>query len=215
MKKLFAIIACLVCAFVLFACNSGNDGNKENEKEKEQEQNPTVETEEDKALADSWKGFCDGKKVYLTTLGQADVDTVEYFLTDLGFKDGTEYTRKDDLKAADVEADAIVLIVTGTSGKGLGAAGTDFTGEKTRAQGFASATGFKKIVFHVGGIDRRGETTDPILSIICPKCDLMLVVSGANTDNFFSNIATSNNIELNLYSKKSKVSAAVKTLFNK
>ena len=199
MKKLFAFFVCVICAFVLVACGNTDDTNKNNDNTNTNQNTPTSDV--DKALDAKYNGLAKDKKIYLTTIGQADVDKVQSFFDDLDLEDGKDYTKNNKLTAADVEAGGVVFMVIGTSGKGLGAAGTDLNGEKKRANDFIAKEGITLIVFHVGGLDRRGDTTDPIIDIVCPKADLLLVVESGNEDSKFSNIAKNNNVDLYLYSK--------------
>ena len=218
MKKLFAFLVCALCAFMLFACNKQDeskdkDPNQGNQQQQQQDGEPASDL--DKALDAKYKGLAKDKKFYLTTIGQADVDKVQSLLDDFDLEEGEDYTKKNNLTASEVEDGAVVFLVIGTSGKGLGAAGTDLNGEKQRANDFIAKEGITLVVFHVGGLDRRGDTTDPIIEIVCPKASLLLVVNTANNDNKFTNIAKDNNVDLYLFSKTSKMSAAVETLLDK
>ena len=56
------------------------------------------------------------------------------------------------------------------------------------------------VVLHIGGEERRGENTDPILNVACPGADLMIVVNGGNFDGYFSKSSETNNVPLYLYS---------------
>ena len=230
MKKLFVFFVCVICAFVLASCketvvvDDSNQNNQQNNNENNQGDNnqgdnnqgdnnqPTQTNEVDKALDAKYNDLAKGKKLYLTTVGQADVDKVQSFFDDLEMVDGTDYIKNNKLTAADVEDGAVVFMVIGTSGKGLGAAGTDLNGEKKRANDFIAKEGITLVVFHVGGLDRRGDTTDPIIDIVCPKADLLLVVESGNEDSKFTNIAKNNNVDLYLYSKTSKMRSAISTL---
>ena len=214
MKKIFVFFVCVLCAFVFVACNNGGSDNKDKENQQPGNNQPaeTQTGEVDKALDAKYNGLAKGKKLYLTTIGQADVDKVQSFLDDLDMVDGTDYTKNNKLTAADVETGAVVFMVIGTSGKGLGAAGTNLNAEKERANAFVAKEGITLIVFHVGGLERRGDTTDPIIDIVCPKAGLLLVVESGNEDSKFSNIAKNNNIDLYLYSKTSKMRSAVTAL---
>ncbi len=201
MKKLLLVLVCAICAFMLFAC-----GEKEPEK---------AVYDLDVALDAKYKGLCENKKVYLTTVGQADIEKVQALLDRSELSSETDYTKKNDLTAAEVEDGSIVLMVIGASGKGLGAAGTDLNKEKKRATDFIEKENITIIAFHVGGIERRGDTTDAIIDIVAPKAKLLLVVDGANDDGKFSTIAKDNNVDLHMYSKTVKILDAVKVLFNK
>lgn len=214
MKKLFVFFVCAICALMLFACdkpaeNGGNNNNQNNNS------GNTETVELDKALDAKYKGLLKEKKLYLTTIGQADVDKVQSLLDDLDLEESTDYTKKNSLTASEVEAGSVVLVVLGTSGKGLGAAGTDLNGEKKRANDFLAKDGITLIVFHVGGVDRRGDTTDPVIDIVAPGADLLLVVNSGNEDGKFTKLAKDNNVDLYLFSKTSKISNALKTLLDK
>lgn len=215
MKKLMVFFVCMICAFMLFACDKPAEGGNNNSGNNSGNNDPQTSETLDKALDAKYKGLAKDKTLYLTTIGQADVDKVVSLLDDLDMVPGTDYTKKNDLTAAEVEDGAVVFVVIGTSGKGLGAAGTDLNGEKRRANDFIAKEGITLVVFHVGGIDRRGDTTDPIIDIVCPKAKVLLVVDGADDDNKFTNIAKDNSIDLYLFSKTSKMIAAVKTLLDK
>ena len=220
MKKLLVFFVCMICAFMLFACDkpAGNEENNNNNNNN----NPQTNEDLDKALDSKYKGLAKDKTLYLTTIGQADVDKVVSLLDDLDYEAGTDYTKKNDLTASEVEEGAVVFVVIGTSGKGLGSAGTDLNGEKARANDFVAKEGITLVVFHVGGYGRRGDTTDPIIDIVAPKAKVLLIVNGAdengNTadyDGKFSNIAKDNSIDLYQFSKTSKMISAVKTLLDK
>ena len=234
MKKLFVFFVCVICAFVFVGCettvkvdnndntqqNNENNQGENNQGENNQGENNQGENNQgenqtneiDRELDAKYQGLAKDKKVYLTTIGQADVDKVQSFFDDLDLVDGKDYTKKNNLTAAEVEAGSVVFLVIGTSGKGLGAAGTNLNAEKDRANAFVAKEGITLIVFHVGGLERRGDTTDPIIDIVCPKADLLLVVNSGNDDNKFTNIAKANNVDLYLYSKTSKMRGAVTKL---
>lgn len=204
MKKILSIFALCVLAISFIGCKENNDPNPGDE-------DPDL----DLALATKWDNFLDGKTVYLTTIGQADIDIVANILDAAGVEE-TDYTRKELLTASEVNASEVVLIVTGTSAKGLGAAGVNQTDEQNRATEFANkaeAGTITVITIHVGGSSRRGSSTDPILNIICPKSDLMLIVNSGNSDGLFTNIARNNEVEIHLYSKTSKMIDAFSKLF--
>ena len=184
-------------------------------------------------LSADFAGLCKDRKVYLTTLGQSDIDTVINIIEAASeaipvneINHGNEalinaVSRKNDLVAGEVAKDGdklpVVLLVTGSSGKGLGAAGTNWEAEKARGEAFAIAADSNQmilIVLHVGGDARRGTTTDPILNAVCPSARLLLVVEGGNFDQYFTNSADEYNVSLYLYSRQAKMVSAFKTLFN-
>ena len=216
MKKLFAFFVCAICALMLFACDKADDKKDLYNNDNNNNNNTGEETVElDKALDAKYKGLIKNKKLYLTTVGQADVDKVQSLLEDLELEESTDYTKKNNLTASEVESGSVVLVVIGTSGKGLGAAGTDLNGEKKRANDFIAKEGITLVVFHVGGVDRRGDTTDPVIDIVAPEADLLLVVNSGNEDGKFTKLAKDNNVDLYLFSKTSKIKNALETLLDK
>ncbi|HNZ77901.1 MAG TPA: DUF6305 family protein [Bacilli bacterium] len=223
MKKIFLLIFTLTLIFGLVGCKP--------KEEEQKDEKPNVELDLD--LSADFAGLCKDRKVYLTTLGQSDIDTVINIIEAASeaipvneINHGNEalinaVSRKNDLVAGEVAKDGdklpVVLLVTGSSGKGLGAAGTNWEAEKARGEAFAIAADSNQmvlIVLHVGGEARRGTTTDPILNAVCPSARLLLVVEGGNFDQYFTNSADEYNVSLYLYSRQAKMVSAFKTLFN-
>lgn len=205
MKKLFMLLGILLFSMMLVACTPEEDPDDED----------PIETEVDLALDAIWLGALEGETVYLTTTGQADIDIVEGILLASDVLE-TEYTKDNLLEASEVEDGAMVILVVGTSSKGLGAAGTDTTAENARAQAFALAAGQDKITLitvHVGGSGRRGSLSDTIIASGCTNTNLILVVAGGNTDNYFNTLAGATT-PLHQYSTAAKVVMAFRTLFN-
>lgn len=202
-KKLFAIVGVLVLAFAFVSCGgNGNNGGG----------NGGNEVTMDVALDAKFNGLCNGKTVYLTCVGQADLDLAVNILDAAGVA-ASKYTKDNLLNAADVADGSIVLLVIGTSSKGLGSAGTDVTKETARATAFTEAAAADKItlvVVHLGGADRRGSLSDGVIKASLPSADLVLVVAGGNDDGLFE---ANTKAPLHTYSKKSKVAQAFQTLF--
>ncbi len=225
LKRIFSIFMVLLSALTLISC--GNDKDKDDEQGNGGGETPSAEV--DKALAENLKGIASGKKVYLTTVGQSDVEKIENLLFSVdedaniydaatGSADSSKavnVAKGNLLTASEVEKGAVVLLVTGSSSKGLGSAGTNVAKEIDRAQAFAEravAGEITLVVFHVGGESRRGTSTDPVLDVACPGANLLLVVESGNSDGYFTNTAKEYNIPLYLYSKTSKIVGALKDL---
>lgn len=222
MKKVFLLIFTLILTLGLVGCKP---------EEEQQDDDPVAEL--DLVLSSDFAGLCADRKIYLTTLGQSDIDTVINIIEATSetipvnnIDKGNEavvnaVSRKNDLLASEVVKDGaklpVVLLVTGSSGKGLGAAGTNWEAEKARGEAFALAADSNQmilIILHVGGESRRGTTTDPILTAVCPSARLMLVVEGGNMDKYFTKASSQYNVVLHLYSRQAKMVSAFKVLFN-
>lgn len=136
------------------------------------------------------------KKCYLTTTGQADLDTVNNLFKLTGT---TALITKDALlDVANVEEGSVVFLTLGNSGKGLGAAGIDKNSEKARAEAFAAAAKEGKItlvLFHVGGTARRGES-DEIIEVAFKGATACFITSDGNEDGFFNGLAKTNTVDL-------------------
>lgn len=202
MKKIWIILTVLVLSILVVGC-----------KKEEPEPEPT-EKDVDITLSTDFASALVDQTVYLTTCGQADIDIVENILLFAGLT-ATDYTRDNLLTAAEAEAGSTVILVVGTSGKGLGAAGTDTTAENARAEAFASRSNqdeINLIVIHVGGAARRGELSDTIIASALAGSDLSLVVIGGDADDYFTDRASTSS-PLYLFSTASKIVNPIKVLF--
>ncbi len=207
-KKILSLVFLLVIGVLLVACT---------DKDKPPVVTPPPATDIDKALDVKWDGKFANRKVYLTCCGQSDISIIEACFRSAGI-DSATYTTNNMLNATDInDAEVpVVILVVGASSKGLGSAGVNVESETARASAFARAAEQGKIellVAHVGGTSRRGATSDPIIKAITSAADLLLVVEGGNNDNYFTNTASANSIDLYLYSKSSKLVDPFKTLF--
>lgn len=221
MKKLLTLALMFVMAFSLVSCKDDSD-DKGNDDNQQQQQQQTPATE-DQLVADQFANLVAGKQVYLTTIGQSDIDTVQNIMANageqIGFNDETKSINvhvDNVLGASDVADGSVVFLVTGASTKGLGAAGTNITAENTRAQAFADAAKANKItliVLHVGGAQRRGEQADPIINKVVPAAKLVMVVNTGNADGLFTTLSSANSVAFNSYTRSSKMVDSFKKIF--
>jgi hypothetical protein len=118
-----------------------------------------------------------------------------------------------------------IIIVVGTSLKGMGAAGITIEDEMKRANGLIAECKKQSITVisaHVTGMKNRatGEGVDPSdntdeLSIdaVCPLSAVMIVKKEGNPDGRFTIISKNKNIPLLLYEKNAELSVVLKNLF--
>lgn len=97
--------------------------------------------------------------------------------------------------------DAKTLIVTtGTSGKGMGAAGTDVNAEIDRCVALIKAAreaGLTICCAHVEGMARRTDSADQAsIDAIMELADVVLVIDESDSDGLFTNYTTENDIPL-------------------
>lgn len=156
--------------------------------------------------------------IYTTTIGQADLSTLNSVFTNIGLESGTDYTSESLLTADEVAEGDTVFIVVGMSSKGLGSAGVDQASEEERAQAFADISDTINIVAcHLGEAERRGTTSDDAIEIVVGSSDVTFVIdsgdgTGGDYDNMISDLCEENGIPCYLYSKVSKLVAPFKLL---
>ena len=116
-----------------------------------------------------------------------------------------------------------LIIVTGASLKGMGAAGTSIDDELNRTEALineARSQGITIIGSHIEGMDRRaqgaaeGDTSDEqSIDLVCPNSDMLIVRADGNEDNRFSIIADAEGIPLLLFEKNMELGSVLEKLF--
>ena len=104
-------------------------------------------------------------------------------------------------EVATVGAGAKTLIVTtGTSGKGMGAAGTDVDDEIERCTAVIEAAreqGMLIAVAHIEGMSRRTDANDQAsIDAMLPLADVIVCVEDSDSDGLFSTYAEENDIPI-------------------
>lgn len=103
-------------------------------------------------------------------------------------------------KAASGEGYKTLVITTGTSLKGMGAAGVDINSEIKRIKEImeeARKQGILIIGAHIEGMARRVDETDAkSIETVIPNCDLILVIQESNSDGFFTKISQEKQIPI-------------------
>lgn len=96
----------------------------------------------------------------------------------------------EDLKP---EVNKTLIVTTGTSMKGMGAAGTNVDDEIVRCLNIIEAAkkaGMVVIGAHVEGMNRRVDSTDQAsIDAILDVADIILIVEDSDSDGFFTNYA--------------------------
>ena len=116
-----------------------------------------------------------------------------------------------------------LIIVTGASLKGMGAAGVDIDDELERIKGLIAEAKKQKILVigaHIEGMARRaqgaapGDNTDEIsIDAVCPESDLLIVRKDGNEDGRFTTISKEKNIPLIEFEKNMELAKVLKDLF--
>ena len=152
--------------------------------------------------------------IVITSAGQsADCIMVKI----LAQKSGLKFTFDKLAKNETLEGNSSLIIVSGGSLKGLGAANIDKDQEMARVQDLiqaAKAMKLRIITMHVGGQDRRGKLSDAFNTVAAENADCLIVVKGGNQDQLFSEIAEKKKIPIFLIDKTLEAGDVIKSIFN-
>jgi len=154
------------------------------------------------------------KPALLTSVGQsADLEMVKVLMTRAKLSFKTDAL----VKAGGLgSGDKTLVLVVGGSSKGLGAAGISVEDEMKRSQELvkkARDLGMKIIAVHVGGEARRGSLSDGFIRFAVPAADYAIVVSEADKDGLFTNLARDAKIPFKKVDKISEVGAPLAAAF--
>jgi hypothetical protein len=140
---------------------------------------------------------------------------------------GIEYDYKADASAKDLAAKPYktLIIVTGASLKGMGAAGVSMKDELTRTAAIIDAAkkgGVLLVGSHIEGMARRaqgaeaGDNSDEqSIDAVCPKSQLLLVRKDGDEDGRFTAIAKKQNIPMIGFEKNLDIEGVLKSLFGR
>jgi hypothetical protein len=160
-------------------------------------------------------GFIAQDPVLITSSGQsADV----LMLKVLSEKAGLEYVFDKNASPDLVDSVKSVILVTGGSTKGLGAANIDKEAEYKRVEEIITRARKSKlpvITFHVGGKSRRGTLSDYFNKLAAENADYLVVVGGGDEDGFFSNIAKEKDIPIESPEKIASIQEILARIFQK
>jgi hypothetical protein len=162
--------------------------------------------------------------VLVTSCGQSPGPLkITVFLKRLGI----DYEYKADATAKDIASKKFktVIVVTGASLKGMGAAGVSMKDELTRTEALiaeAKKAGVTMIGAHIEGMARRsqgasaGDNSDEqSIDAVCPKAQGLLIRKDGDEDGRFTTIAKKQNIPMLVFEKNLEVEAVLKSLFGK
>ncbi len=118
-----------------------------------------------------------------------------------------------------------VMIVTGASLKGMGAAGVSIDEELKRTAALiaeANRQGITIIGAHVEGMSRRAQGAEPgdnsdelSIDAVCPNSHFMIVRQDGNEDRRFTIISENNFIPLILFEKNMELGDVLKSVYNR
>jgi len=152
--------------------------------------------------------------ILITSAGQsADVLMVKI----LAKKSGLKFTFDKSATPEKLKDHATLILVSGGSTKGLGAAKTDKRQELKRIQTLIDAAKKAKlsiITMHLGGKARRGKLSDEFNKLAAENADCLVVVKSGDEGQFFSKIAKEKKISIELIEKIMEAGAVMKGIFS-
>jgi hypothetical protein len=164
--------------------------------------------------------------VLLTSCGQSPGPTrVRFFLSRLDMEHDflPQATVADLNEGVDGTPFESLIIVTGASLKGMGAAGVSMQEELARTRDLIAKARDRDIPVvcaHVEGMARRaqgaaaGDNSDEqSIDAVCPNADLMLVRADGNEDRRFSIISENERIPLILFEKNMEMGDVLQRIF--
>jgi hypothetical protein len=118
-----------------------------------------------------------------------------------------------------------LVIVTGASLKGMGAAKVSLEDELDRVKKLiaeAKKQGIKIVGAHVEGMERRAQGAAPgdnsdeqSIDVVCPQSDILVVRKDGDEDKRFTAISTGKKIPLVTFEKNMELSDVLKNLYQK
>ena len=214
-KKILAVLLAMAMLLLCACSNSGNNaanaGNAANSGNDAQVEDPadnggeTTEPAEDAGTSTpAAPAEFDGKlkgPFLMTTCGQSTGSVMCHMAATQA---GLTSTDSHNLMADDVAEEGAgcntLIITTGTSGKGMGAAGTDIDFEIERCTAVAEAAremGMTIVCAHIEGMSRRTDANDQAsIDAILPLADVIVCVEDSDSDGLFSTYAEENDIPI-------------------
>jgi len=137
------------------------------------------------------------------------------------------YDLKTDAAAKDLGAKPYktLIVVTGSSLKGMGAAGVSIDDEVKRVGALideAKKKGITVVGAHVEGMERRaknaapGDNSDEIsIDAVCPKSSFLIVRKDGDDDGRFTALSKKHNIPVVFFQKNTEIQDVLKNVFGR
>jgi len=134
---------------------------------------------------------------------------------------------KEDAAVKDLAAKPYktLIVVTGSSLKGMGAAGVSIDDEVKRVTALiaeAKKKGITVVGSHVEGMERRaknaapGDNSDEMsIDAVCPKANFLIVRKDGDEDGRFTALSKKHNIPVVFFQKNTEIQDVLKSVFGK
>jgi len=150
----------------------------------------------------------------VTSIGQSSDIAVVKALLNTKLKLGLEV--KPLAQPVDLAGVKTLIVVLGSSTKGLGAAGLNVAQEMERAKSLLAAArekGVQILAMHIGGEARRGKTTNDFIEVVIPESRHVVVVASGNQDKLFNTQAAAHGTGVTEVPSLAAAGDAVQSLF--
>lgn len=130
-----------------------------------------------------------------------------------------EIEQKDLLKADYLKENEFntIIITMGTSGKGMGAAGTNMKSEANRINEIIKVAKEKGMIIigaHIEGEARRVDDNDAkSIEIVAPKSDIIIVRTDSNKDGYFTELGEEKEIPVYVIEQTLELTEPLKEIF--
>jgi hypothetical protein len=131
----------------------------------------------------------------ITSIGQSSDVAIVKALLNTKLKLGLDVNPLAN--AADLGSTRTLVLVLGSSAKGLGAAGINMDQEIERTKNLLKAAkdkGIRILALHVGGESKRGKSSNDLIELVVPEAQHVVVVETGNKDKLFNNLASKRGI---------------------
>lgn len=137
-----------------------------------------------------------GQPVVVTSVGQS---AGALMASVLATQAGVESVYDQRAAVELLEGAKSLILVLGSSAKGLGEAGISLRAEEEWAQRLvdkARESGMAIIVMHIEGSSRRGVMSDQLIEAFIPQADYMLITEAGDEDGFLTTLAEEHGVPL-------------------
>lgn len=173
---------------------------------------PEVEEIDTSVFPEAFLGIIGQKQIYVTSFGQTiDIEDIVRELDNLN----VNYIRKNYLTNSEITNNSIIIMAIGCSIKGLQEAGTTVEAESERALEIINSKEEKNltlIAFHIGGVERRGRTSDGLINSVMSNTDFNVFYKPGDYDGYLSRISSENEVPMYSYEFPSQLLSTLKKI---
>lgn len=199
MKKLNIIITITVLAVMIMMTSCSNNTTEPSDNTVTEKPSAEEPVSEEPASEQLKSDITLEGPFIVTTCGQSPGAVM---MNMVAVQAGLTSVNDNNLNADSLKADEYktLIVTTGTSMKGMGAAGTDVNAEIERCVSVINAAkeaGMTIVGAHIEGMARRTDSADEAsIEAVMELADVILVIEESDSDGFFTKYAEDNNKQL-------------------